>query len=113
MIKIKHLAAALSDFYEKEILCQMTGLHKWLGYTGIFLLGNKIEDIIKDLCNHPFIKLADVIHGDEIDIRKLYDAASKAIDKCKTVEIANIKFDVEALDLLVKYIENISNVRVK
>lgn len=113
MIKIKHLAAALSDFYEKEILSQMTGFHKWMGYTGIYLIGSKVEEVIKDLCHHPFIKLADVIHGDEIDIRKLYDAANKAMEKCKTVEIANIKFDVDALDLLCKYIENVSNVRVK
>lgn len=113
MLSLKHLQQAIIAFIEEQVLTEMSGIHKFLGYAGVFAMSQRSEVYFENLMQQPLIKSLNLTDDKGmIDGRKLYQTAKYAMEKTGKVTLYGVTFDKEALDLLAKYVSSVSGVNI-
>ncbi len=106
MLAFNQFTVGLADFIEKEIISQMNGIVKFIGYASVYAITQEAEKIYKSLANNPMIiQLGIINENGHIDIDKLYQAGKYAIGKTKTIELYGVTLSANGLDNLYQYLK--------
>ena len=98
----------LLNYIQNEIISKAEGPMKFVLYTGVALATPKLDEMYNQYKHNPVIKTLDIIKdNDEIDVQALHKAMRHAIVKMERFEFMGIIFNVNDVDNLFKYINQV------
>lgn len=106
MLAFNQFTIGLVDFIEKEIISQLNGITKFIGYASVYTISQEAEQIYKSFSANPMVTQLGIINDNgHIDIDKLYHAVKYAISKTKTIELYGVTLSANGLDNLYQYLK--------
>lgn len=107
MVSFQKIQIGVSNFIESEITAQLSGWKKIAVETAVGLYIAQIPEAIARLAQNPIFAGMNIVNGDKVDVKKLYDEISKHFTEPVSVDIPMLgtaQFTKENLDTLYKMI---------